>query len=114
MGRGEGDYRKRSEKIDSGIATMRAQKGKMVGSSKGEKEVLVEHCRELGTLKTNRKFDTAFGKETSEWAEANVGVRVSFFRGESSAWVFASLFCFIFTLPQPPTNANVFPDFQKF
>ena len=32
-------------KIDNGIATLRAPNGKMVGSSKGKREVLVEHCR---------------------------------------------------------------------
>ena len=33
----------RAGKIDNGIATLRAQNGKMVSSSKGKREVLVEH-----------------------------------------------------------------------
>ena len=41
----------RAGKIDNGIATMRAQSGKMVSSSKGKREVLVEHYRKLGTPK---------------------------------------------------------------
>ena len=59
-------------KIDKAIATLRAQNGKMVGSSKGKREVLVEHYRKLGTPKPNTKFDTEFEKEINTWAEANV------------------------------------------
>ena len=49
-------------KMDKGIATLRAQNGKMVISSKGKREGLVEHCRKLGTPKPNTKFDPEFGK----------------------------------------------------
>ena len=35
---------KQSGEADTGIATLRAQNGKMVDRSKGKREVLVEHC----------------------------------------------------------------------
>ena len=58
---------------DAGIATLRAQTGKMVSSSKGEREVLVEHSRNLGTPTANEMFDVEFETEIITWAEANVG-----------------------------------------
>ena len=58
---------------DTGIATLRAQNGKMVSSLKGEREVLVEHYRTLGTPTANETFDAAFKKEINAWAESNVG-----------------------------------------
>ena len=60
---------------DTGIATLRAQNGKMVinSSSKGKREVLVEHYRKLGTPTDNEAFDAEFQKEINAWAEANVG-----------------------------------------
>ena len=42
---------------DTEIATLQAQNGKMVSSSKGKNEVLVEHYRRVGTPKTNKTFD---------------------------------------------------------
>ena len=39
---------------DTGIATLRAQNGKMIGCSKGRREVLVEHYRKLGTPTANK------------------------------------------------------------
>ena len=39
---------------DTGIATLRAQNGKMVGRLKG-KRVLIEHYRKLGTAKVSMK-----------------------------------------------------------
>ena len=54
----------RAGKIDNGIATLRAQNGKMVSSSKGKREeVLAEHYRKLGTPKPNAKFDADFENE---------------------------------------------------
>ena len=53
----------------------------MVGSSKGKREVLVEHYRKLGTPTANETFDTEFEKETNAWAEANVGASESQDRG---------------------------------
>ena len=44
----------------------------MVSSSKGKREVLVEHYRKLGTQKPNAKYDTESGKEINARAEANV------------------------------------------
>ena len=44
----------------------------MVGSSKGKREVLVEHYRKLGTPTTNKTFDTEFETEINAWAEANI------------------------------------------
>ena len=44
----------------------------MVSTSKGKREVLVEHYRELGTPKPNSKFDAEFEKEINAWAEVNV------------------------------------------
>ena len=58
--------------LDNGIETLRAQNDKMVSSSKGKREVLVEHYRKLGTPKPNAKSDTEFEKEINAWAEANV------------------------------------------
>ena len=61
----------RAGKIDNGIATLRAQNGIMV-STKGKREVLVEHYRKLGTPKANAKFDAEFEKKNNAWAEVNV------------------------------------------
>ena len=63
---------KQAGEADTGIATLRAQNGKMVSSSKGKREVLVEHYRKLGTPTTNENFDAEFEKELNAWAEANV------------------------------------------
>ena len=61
----------RAGKIDNGIANLRAQNGKMVSSSKGKREVLVERYSKLGTAKPNAKFD-ADSKKNNAWAEANI------------------------------------------
>ena len=58
---------------DTGIATLRAQNEKMVCSSKGQREVLVEHYRKLVTPTANETLDAEFEKEINAWAEANVG-----------------------------------------
>ena len=63
-----------ADEAGRGIATLRAQNGKMVSSSKGKREVLVEHYRKLGTPTANETFDVEFDKEISARAEANVGV----------------------------------------
>ena len=57
---------------DTGIATLRAQNGEMVSSSKGKREALVEHYRKLETPTTNKTFDAEFEEEIDAWAEANV------------------------------------------
>ena len=62
----------RAGKIDNGRATLRAQNGKMVSSSKGKREVLVEHYSKLGIPKPNARFDAEFEKEINAWAEVNV------------------------------------------
>ena len=59
-------------KIDNGIATLRTQNGKVVSSSKGKREVLVEHYSKIGTPKPHAKFDAEFEKEINAWAEVNV------------------------------------------
>ena len=48
---------KQAGEADAGIATLRVQNGKMISSSKGKREVLVEHYRKLGTPTTNENFD---------------------------------------------------------
>ena len=45
----------------------------MVSSSKGKREVLVEHYRKLGTPAANETFNAEFDKKINVWAEANVG-----------------------------------------
>ena len=60
---------KRAGKTDKGIATLRPKNGKMVSSSRGEREVLVEHYRKLGT---NNRFDMEFEKEINVWTDENV------------------------------------------
>ena len=45
----------------------------MDSSSKGKREVLVEHYRKLGTSTANETFDAEFEKEINAWAEANAG-----------------------------------------
>ena len=57
---------------DTEITTLRSAEGKMVSSSKGKREVLVEHYRKLGTPTTNDNFDSEFEKEINSWAEENV------------------------------------------
>ena len=59
-----------ASEADTGIATLRDI---TVISSKGKKDVLVEHYRKLGTPTANETFDAEFEKETNAWAEANVG-----------------------------------------
>ena len=55
---------KQAGEADTGIATLRAQNGKMVSSSKGKGGVLVEHYyRKLGTPTANEIFDAEFEKE---------------------------------------------------
>ena len=45
----------------------------MVSSSTGKSEVLVEHCRKLGTPTANERFDAEFEGKINPWAEASVG-----------------------------------------
>ena len=45
----------------------------MVSSSKGKRNILVQHYRRLGTPTANETFDAEFEKEINTWAEANVG-----------------------------------------
>ena len=63
---------KQAGEADTGIATLRAQNGIMVSSSKGKREVLVEHYRKLGTPTTNETFDAEFEKKIDAWVRANV------------------------------------------
>ena len=63
---------KQAGEADTGIATLRAQNGKIVSSSQGKREVLVEYYRKLGTPTTNETFDAEFEKEIDAWVEANV------------------------------------------
>ena len=51
---------KQAGEADTGIATLRVHSGKMVSSSKGKREVLLEHYRTLGTANTNETFDAEF------------------------------------------------------
>ena len=44
----------------------------MVSSSKGKREVLVEHYRKVGTPTTNKTFHAEFEKEINTCAEANL------------------------------------------
>ena len=72
MGRDKRDTEPTSDAADTGIATLRAQNGKMDSSSKGKREVLVENCRKL-TPTATETFEAQFEKEINGWAEANVG-----------------------------------------
>ena len=63
---------KQAGEADTGIATLRAQNGKMVTSSKGKRRVLAAHYRKLGTPTTNKTFVAEFEEEINAWAEANV------------------------------------------
>ena len=65
----------------TGIATLRTQNGKMFSSSKGKREVLVEHYRNLGTPAANETFDAEFEKEINARAEANIGASEREHRG---------------------------------
>ena len=47
---------------DAGRATLRAQNGKMVSSSKGKREVLVEHYRKLTEVTNNLLFGEMLGR----------------------------------------------------
>ena len=73
VGRDKRDTGPKAGEADTGIATLRAQNGKMVSSSKGKREVRVEHDRKLGAPAANETFDAEFEKEINAWAEANVG-----------------------------------------
>ena len=48
---------KQAGEADTVIATLRAQNGKIVSSSKGKRDVLVEHYRKVGTPTTNETLD---------------------------------------------------------
>lgn len=58
--------------IDQEIAKLRAQNGKMVSSSKGKRETLVEHYRELGAPKTNENFDPHIMEEINTWTDSDI------------------------------------------
>ena len=47
----------------AGVATLRAQNGKLVASLKGKREVLVKHYRKLGTSTANDTLGAEFEKE---------------------------------------------------
>ena len=51
---------KQARETGTGIVTLRAQNGKMASSSKGKREVLVEHYRKLRTPTTSTTFDAEF------------------------------------------------------
>ena len=68
----KGIISKREGKTDKSIATLGAKNGKMVSSSRGEREVLLEHYRKLGTPQTNNRFDMEFENEINKWANAKV------------------------------------------
>lgn len=63
---------KEAEHTEKGVATLRAQNGKMVGILKGEREVLAEHNRKLGTPTTSQRCDAKFDEDINAWVEANV------------------------------------------
>ena len=70
----KGVLRKQAEEADTGITTLKAQKGKMVSRSEAEREallqyVLLEHYRKLKTPIANETFDADFEKEIHAWAE---------------------------------------------
>ena len=56
-------------KMDKGIATLRAQNGKMVSSSKGKREVPVEHYRKLGSSTRNSRKKATCGQRRIEGRE---------------------------------------------
>lgn len=60
------------EKIGKGIATLRTENGKMVSSSKGEREVLEEHYHRLRTPALDKRSNVEFEKEINACATANV------------------------------------------
>ena len=68
----QGILGKQAREADTVIATLRAQNGKTVTSSKGKREVLVEHNRKLGAPTANQTFDAEFEKEINAWAGASV------------------------------------------
>ena len=53
---------KQAGEAGTGAATLRAQKGNVVRSLKGKREMLVEHYRKLGTPTTNKTFDLGRGE----------------------------------------------------
>ena len=57
---------------ETGIAAFIAQNNKMASSSKGKREVLVEHYRKVGTPAANETLDAEFKKGIIARAEANV------------------------------------------
>ena len=108
----------RAGKIDNEIATLRVQNGKMVSSSKGKREVLVEHYRKLGTPKPSAKFDATFEKEINAWAAVNIeaskregssskGLQIEFTRDKVKECVAklknrkAAGACLLYTSPSP-------------
>lgn len=67
---------KQAGEADKGIATLRAQKCKMIRRLNGRREVPVENYRKLGTPTTNKVFEAEFKNkptsaeavvETSKW-----------------------------------------------
>ena len=62
---------KQAGEADRGIAILRTQNGKMASSSKGKREVLVEHYHTLETATANGNVSTEFDKEINAWVEAN-------------------------------------------
>lgn len=63
---------KQAGEADEGIATVRAQNGRLASSLTGKREVWAEHYRKLGTFTTHKRLDAQFEKEINKWAETNV------------------------------------------
>ena len=91
---------KQAGEAHTGIVTLRAKNGKMVSSSKGKRETLVERYRNLGTPTTNETFDAEFEKDIDAWMEANVDASE---REDSSSEGLQTEFtnCLLYTSPSP-------------
>ena len=72
MGGDKRDTGQTSRRQDTGIASLRAHNGKVVSSSKGEKEVLVVYYRKLEPPTASGTFNAEFEKEINVCAKTTV------------------------------------------
>ena len=72
MGRDKRNSGQTSRRGWHGNGYIKSTNGKMASSSKGKREVLVEHYRKLllGTPTTNKTLSAELEEEISAWAEA--------------------------------------------
>lgn len=72
---------KQAGEADTGQSTLRESKGRIVNSSRGKGEILVEHYRKVGTPTANAWLNAEFENKFDALVEANMGTLEKEYRG---------------------------------